>query len=169
MPQLNLGRVKGDPLTWEDLTEAQKLELKGDKGDMPIIRAGTIKAVPFEEGAKITSETNGDITSFNFQVPVGQKPPFYGALEDFPRPGDPTQFCVDNTFRPVLTYGWDVKTKDYVLIGSASDVDPVMRQNIIDLLQRVQVLETALGGYSIRVVDSLPANRDNMTLYFLKR
>lgn len=80
---------------------------------------------------------------------------------------------MDNTFRPILTYGWDVKTEDYILIGSASDVDPVMRQNIIDCLQRIQALEEALEhallGYAIRVVDTLPAEREEKTLYFLKR
>ena len=173
MPQVDLGKVKGEPFRFEDFTPEQKLEIKGDKGDMPIVKAGAVTTVPYEEGAKITSETNGDVTSFHFQVPVGQRPPFYGALEDFPRPGDPTQFCVDNTFRPILTYGWDVKTEDYILIGSASDVDPVMRQNIIDCLQRIQALEEALEhallGYAIRVVDTLPAEREEKTLYFLKR
>ena len=27
MPKLNLGRVKGDPLTWDDLTDEQKQRL----------------------------------------------------------------------------------------------------------------------------------------------
>ena len=35
MPKLNLGRVKGDPLTWDDLTDEQKASLKGQKGDIP--------------------------------------------------------------------------------------------------------------------------------------
>ena len=31
--EINLGRVKGDPLTWNDLTDEQKESLRGQKGD----------------------------------------------------------------------------------------------------------------------------------------
>lgn len=119
MPKLNLGRVKGDPLTWDDLTNEQKASLKGEKGDMPVIKAGTTTTVKFDQNAKVTSETNGDVTSFNFQIPVGQKPPFYGAYADFPEEGDPDRTYIDDTVDPRLMYTWDTETQKYILTGGA--------------------------------------------------
>lgn len=119
MPKLNLGRVKGDPLTWDDLTDEQKASLKGQKGDIPIVKAGTTTIVKFDQNAKVTSETNGDVTSFNFQIPVGQKPPYYGAYADFPEEGDPDRTYIDNTVDPRLMYTWDNDTQKYILTGGA--------------------------------------------------
>lgn len=76
MPKINLGRVKGDPLRYEDLTDAQKLELKGDKGDNappPVIKVGTVETLDPSDKATVTSETNGNVTTFNFQIPQGEK------------------------------------------------------------------------------------------------
>ena len=123
MPKINLGRVKGDPFRYEDLTEAQKLELKGEKGDMPVIKAGTTTIVNFDQNAKVTSETNGDVTSFNFQIPVGQKPPFYGAYAEFPEEGDPDRTYIDDTVDPRLMYTWDTETQKYILTGGAGGAD----------------------------------------------
>lgn len=123
MPQINLGRVKGDPLTWDDLTEEQKLSLKGEKGDMPIIKAGTTTVVTFDESAKVTSETNGDVTSFHFQIPVGQKPPYYGAYAGFPETGDADRTYIDDTVDPRLMYTWDPVTGSYILTGGAGGAD----------------------------------------------
>lgn len=123
MPQLDLGRVKGDPFLYEDLTEEQKLELKGEKGDMPIVKAGTTTIVEYEQGAKVTSETNGDVTSFNFQIPIGQKPPFYGAYADFPEVGDSNRTYIDDTVNPRLMYTWGPNENDYVLTGGAGGAD----------------------------------------------
>lgn len=123
MPQLDLGRVKGDPFRYEDLTDEQKLELKGEKGDMPVIKAGTTTIVKFDENAKVTSETNGDVTSFNFQIPVGQKPPYYGAYADFPDEGDPDRTYIDDTVDPRLMYTWDSTDNKYILTGGAGGAD----------------------------------------------
>lgn len=123
MPQLDLGRVKGDPFLYEDLTEEQKLELKGEKGDMPIVKAGTTTIVEYDQGAKVTSETNGDVTSFNFRIPIGQKPPFYGAYADFPEVGDSNRTYIDDTVNPRLMYTWGPNENDYVLTGGAGGAD----------------------------------------------
>ncbi len=123
MPSLDLGRVKGDPLTWEDLTEEQRLSLKGEKGDTPKVKAGTTTIVKYNEGAAVTSETNGDVTSFNFQIPVGQKPPFYGAYENFPEVGEVERTYIDDTVDPRLMYTWDDIDQKYVLTGGAGGAD----------------------------------------------
>lgn len=39
----------------------------------------------------------------------------------------------------------------------------------VTVKQKIDSIDSALGGYSIRVVSSLPANRDPNTLYFLKK
>lgn len=123
MPKINLGRVKGDPLTWDDLTDEQKLSLKGEKGNTPKVKAGTTTIVEYDKGAKVTSNTTGDVTSFNFQIPVGQKPPFYGAYDTFPETGDPNRTYIDDTVDPRLMYTWDETDQKYVLTGGAGGAD----------------------------------------------
>ena len=123
MPKINLGRVKGDPLTWDDLTEEQKASLKGEKGNTPTIKVGTTETVAYEEGAEVTSETKGDVTSFNFKIPVGQKPPLYAAYADFPETGDPNRTYIDDTVDPRLMYTWDDTTQKYIPTGGAGGAD----------------------------------------------
>lgn len=164
MPQLDLGRVKGDPFLYEDLTEEQKLELKGEKGDMPIVKAGTTTIVEYEQGAKVTSETNGDVTSFNFQIPIGQKPPFYGAYADFPEVGDSNRTYIDDTVDPRLMYTWDDTTQAYVLTGGAGGADSGSVDIPITLTSADWTGTTAPYQQTV----TLPQMREGMTpLYFL--
>lgn len=164
MPQLDLGRVKGDPFLYEDLTEEQKLELKGEKGDMPIVKAGTTTIVEYEQGAKVTSETNGDVTSFNFQIPIGQKPPFYGAYADFPEVGDSNRTYIDDTVDPRLMYTWDDTTQAYVLTGGAGGADGGSVDIPITLTSADWTGTTAPYQQTV----TLPQMREGMTpLYFL--
>lgn len=164
MPQLDLGRVKGDPFLYEDLTEEQKLELKGEKGDMPIVKAGTTTIVEYEQGAKVTSETNGDVTSFNFQIPIGQKPPFYGAYADFPEVGDSNRTYIDDTVDPRLIYTWDDTTQAYVLTGGAGGADGGSVDIPITLTSADWTGTTAPYQQTV----TLPQMREGMTpLYFL--
>ncbi|MCI8597925.1 MAG: hypothetical protein HFJ10_05725 [Lachnospiraceae bacterium] len=123
MPQINLGHVKGDPLTWEDLTEEQRLSLKGEKGDTPTVKAGKTTIVEYDQGAKVTSQTTGDVTSFDFQIPVGQEPPFYGAYANFPIPGNVNRTYIDDTVDPRLMYTWSAQEEKYILTGGAGGAD----------------------------------------------
>lgn len=164
MPKLNLGRVKGDPLTWDDLTDEQKASLKGQKGDIPIVKAGTTTIVKFDQNAKVTSETNGDVTSFNFQIPVGQKPPYYGAYADFPEEGDPDRTYIDNTVDPRLMYTWDTDAQKYILTGGAGGADGGSVDIPITLTSAGWTGTTAPYQQTI----TLPQMREGMTpLFFL--
>ena len=164
MPKLNLGRVKGDPLTWDDLTDEQKASLKGQKGDIPIVKAGTTTIVKFDQNAKVTSETNGDVTSFNFQIPVGQKPPYYGAYADFPEEGDPDRTYIDDTVDPRLMYTWDTESQKYILTGGAGGADGGSVDIPITLTSAGWTGTTAPYQQTITV----PQMREGMTpLFFL--
>ncbi len=80
--EINLGRVKGDPLTWNDLTDEQKESLRGQKGDTappPIIKIGEITTVESYIEAGVESHTDGNTTTFDFQIPKGQKGNDYSA------------------------------------------------------------------------------------------
>ena len=122
MPKVNLGHVVGRALTWEDLTEEQKLSLKGEKGNTPEVKAGKTTIVEYDEGAKVTSETNGDVTSFNFQIPVGQRPPFYGTYENFPEIGDINRLYIDDSITPRLIYTWDDVEKKYIITSGVDSI-----------------------------------------------
>lgn len=162
MPKINLGRVKGDPLHYEDLTEEQKLELKGETGNTPIIKAGTTTIVNFDQAAKVTSETNGDVTSFNFQIPVGQEPPFYGAYDTFPILGDLNRTYIDDTVDPRLMYTWDNEKQMYVLTGGAGGADGSSIDIPITLLADAWTGDTAPYSQTITV----PQMREGMTPLF---
>lgn len=73
--ELNLGRVKGDPLTWDDLTDEQKESLRGQKGDdgrAPIIKVGTVTTIDSTGNANVNAHTEGNTTTFDFQIPRGE-------------------------------------------------------------------------------------------------
>lgn len=74
MPTIDLGRVKGEkgePFTYDDFTQEQLALLKGEKGDMPIIQAGSV--TPLEPGTAptVTANTSGITTTFHFGIPKG--------------------------------------------------------------------------------------------------
>lgn len=54
--QLNFLKVKGDPFTWDDLTEFQKLELKGDPLLWQDLTPEQILQITGEDGAPFTFE-----------------------------------------------------------------------------------------------------------------
>lgn len=98
--QIDLGRVKGEPLTWNDLTEEQKESLRGEKGDNaspPIIRVGTVTTVEPSGSADVIPHTDGNTTTFDFQIPRGQKGDDYltsilNTMEEVEASTDETKF-----------------------------------------------------------------------------
>ena len=72
MAQINLGRVKGDPFTYEDFTQEQLAALKGADGVTPTIKVGTVTTLEPEENATVTAKTSGTTTTFNFGIPRGE-------------------------------------------------------------------------------------------------
>lgn len=164
MPKINLGRVKGEPLTWDDLTEEQKASLKGEIGKTPTIKVGTTETVEYEEGAEVTAETKGDVTSFHFKIPVGQKPPYYSAYADFPEIGDPNRTYIDDTVDPRLMYTWDDTKQQYILTGGAGGADGGSADIPITLPSAGWTGDTAPYSQTLTV----PQMRENMTpLYML--
>lgn len=76
LAQIDLGKVKGDPLTWSDLTEEQKESLRGEKGDNaspPVIKVGTVTTVESSGMANVIPHTDGNTTTFDFQIPRGER------------------------------------------------------------------------------------------------
>ena len=72
MAQINLGKVKGDPFTYEDFTPEQLAALKGADGVTPTIKVGTVSTLEPEESATVTASTSGTTTTFNFGIPRGE-------------------------------------------------------------------------------------------------
>ena len=72
MAQINLGRVKGDPFTYEDFTPEQLAALKGENGVTPTIKVGTVTTLEPEDKATVTAKTSGTTTTFNFGIPRGE-------------------------------------------------------------------------------------------------
>lgn len=98
--QMDLGRVKGDPLTWADLTEEQKESLRGEKGDNappPIIKVGNVTTIEPSGSANVIPHTDGNTTTFDFQIPRGQKGDDYltgmlNTMEEVSTSTDETKF-----------------------------------------------------------------------------
>ena len=67
MPTIDLGKVKGEkgePFTYDDFTQEQLALLKGEKGDMPIIKAGSVTPLESAAAPTVTANTNGMTTTF---------------------------------------------------------------------------------------------------------
>lgn len=93
----------------------------------------------------------------------GQKP-YYDAYANFPRPGEPERFYVDNTVDPRLMYTWDPNINDYILTGGAGGADGGSVD--IPLLLISTKWEGTEAPYSQEII--LPQMREEMTpLYFL--
>ena len=72
MATINLGKVKGEPFRYEDFTPEQLAGLKGEPGETPIIKVGTVTTLEAGEKATVTAETVEETTTFNFGLPKGE-------------------------------------------------------------------------------------------------
>lgn len=84
MATINLGRVKGDPFTYDDFTPEQLAGLKGESFKFedfseeqldsitPKIEVGTVTTLDAGSQATVTPTVNGNTTTFDFGIPKGQ-------------------------------------------------------------------------------------------------
>lgn len=84
MATINLGRVKGDPFTYDDFTPEQLAGLKGESFKFedfseeqldsitPKIEVGTVTTLDAGSQATVTPKVNGNTTTFDFGIPKGQ-------------------------------------------------------------------------------------------------
>ncbi len=92
MPTIDLGKVKGEkgePFTYDDFTQEQLALLKGEKGDMPIIKAGSVTPLESAAAPTVTANTNGMTTTFHFGIPKGdistvETPVFDDSVHTYP-------------------------------------------------------------------------------------
>jgi len=83
---------KGDPLSFDDLTEEQKEELKGEKGDaVKTINVGSVTTINPDQSATVTksAETPESVT-FDFRIPRGYSPYVYANATALPHGSAPT-------------------------------------------------------------------------------
>lgn len=83
---------KGDPLSFDDLTEEQKAELKGEKGDaVKTINVGSVTTINPDQSATVTkSAETAESVTFDFRIPRGYSPYVYANATALPHGSAPT-------------------------------------------------------------------------------
>lgn len=111
-----------------------------------------------------TSSMEPSETAAAWGIFVEGEKPYYGAYADFPNPGEPNKFYVDDTADPRLMYTWDETTEKYILTGGAGGADGGSVDIPITLNADDWTGATAPYAQTVTV----PQMREGMTpLYFL--